>query len=546
LNAEAHAGKIHAAFGDDALLRRMKRIVIQREANNPLLIGEAGVGKTAIVEGLACQLVQGGPGLPELDGKSIVELSINSIVAGTKYRGDLEQKVERLLAEVKASADVIVFIDEIHTVLGGGPDSLSNIADALKPALARGEFRCIGATTIGEYRKYIEKDPALSRRFETILVEEPKVGDCIKILSELKKGIENHYAIGEIPDAAIEAAVRLSARYIQDERLPAKAIKLLEQAAAYVKLPTVQPGAHPDDPQQFFFTQVDEDLIRHVLAKKTGIPLERLKSHELEHVKGIEKTLKAQVIGQDEAVQAIARVIKRSRAQLRDPHRPVGVFLFVGPTGVGKTELARALASFLFHDRDEMIRLDMSEYMEKHQVARLIGAPPGYVGYEEEGQLTGKLHLKPYSVVLLDEIEKAHDDVYNIFLQLFDDGRLTDAKGRTISGREAIFIMTSNIGSEIYLEDPAGFGVEEKLSPAWVEEKRQSVDKVIRTKFKPEFLNRVDQIIHFNPLTVGDMTRIFQLQFDDVVNRLQESQGIVHHQEAQKPAHHLLLVLHRQ
>ncbi len=526
LNAEAKAGKLHPAIGVDDLLRRMKRILIQREASNPLMIGEAGVGKTAIVEGLAYELVHGKPGVAELQGKRIVEISINSLVAGTKYRGELEERVERILSEAKASPEVIVFIDEIHTVLGGGGDSVSNIANALKPALARGEFRCIGATTINEYRQYIEKDPALRRRFETILVEEPGIDDCIEIL----KGLFNKQYGLEIPESAIETAVCLSARYIQDERLPAKAIKLLHQAEAYVKLPSFFGHDEKAEKEQTqpLFTAINEDLIRYLLSKKTGIPLERLKGDELERIKGIEETLQAQVIGQDEAAQAVAQVIKRARAELRDPRRPVGVFLFVGPTGMGKTELARALASFLFNDPEHgtMIRLDMSEYMEKHQVSRLIGAPPGYVGYEEEGQLTGQLRLHPYRVVLLDEIEKAHEDVHNIFLQLFGEGRLTDAKGRTVNGREAIFIMTSNIGSEIYAQDPAGFLPKEKLSPEWLQEKRMSVDKAIRAKFKPEFLNRVDRVIHFNPLTKPDLKRIFDLQFESVKQRLLESRKV--------------------
>ncbi|MCI0696002.1 ATP-dependent Clp protease ATP-binding subunit [candidate division KSB1 bacterium] len=526
LNAEAKAGKLHSAIGVEAKLRQMKRILLQRETNNPLLIGEAGVGKTAIVEGLAYELVHGKPNVAELQGKRIVEISINSLVAGTKYRGELEERVERVLAEVKASPEVIVFIDEIHTVLGGGGDSVSNIANALKPALARGEFRCIGATTINEYRQYIEKDPALRRRFETILVEEPSIDDCIEIL----KGLFNEQYGLEIPESAIEAAVHLTARYIQDERLPAKAIKLLHQAEAYVKLPSFFGHDEKAEKEQTqpLFAAINEDLIRYLLSRKTGIPLERLKGDELERIKGIEETLKSQVIGQDEAAQAVAQVIKRARAELRDPRRPVGVFLFVGPTGVGKTELARALAGFLFNDPEHgtMIRLDMSEYMEKHQVSRLIGAPPGYVGYEEEGQLTGQLRLHPYSVVLLDEIEKAHEDVHNIFLQLFDEGRLTDAKGRTVNGREAIFIMTSNVGSEIYAQDQAGFLPHEKCSPEWLQEKRVSIDKAIRVKFKPEFLNRVDRIIHFNPLTKPDLKRIFDLQFESVKQRLLDSRNV--------------------
>jgi ATP-dependent Clp protease ATP-binding subunit ClpC len=526
LNEEARAKKIHAAIGVDDLLRRMKRILIQRETNNPLLIGEAGVGKTAIVEGLAYELVHKDPKVTELANKRIVELSINSLVAGTKYRGELEERVERMIAEVKASPDIIVFIDEIHTILGGGSDSISNIANALKPALERGEFHCIGATTIGEYRRYIEKDSALRRRFETILVEEPNIDDCIKILEGIIGDIEVHHNT-HISKFAIEAAVRLSHRYIQDEKLPAKAIKLLEQAAAYVRLPSFygDPEASQEDVQPLF-TEVNEDLIRYLLGKKTGIPLERLEGDELKRIKGIEEDLKAQIIGQDETVHAVSQVIKRSRAGLRDTQRPVGVFLFVGPTGVGKTELARALAGFLFNDREAIIRLDMSEYMEKHQVSRLIGAPPGYIGYDEEGQLTGKLRLKPFSVVLMDEIEKAHEEVRNIFLQLFDEGRLTDSRGNTINGREAIFIMTSNVGSDLYLQDSAGFPTKERFSPEWLKEKRNAITKAIHEKFKPEFLNRIDQVIHFNPLTPPDVTQIFQLQFQSFIKRLEESHHI--------------------
>lgn len=526
LNAEARAGKIHAAIVVDGILRQMKRILIQRETNNPLLIGEAGVGKTAIVEGLAYELVYGKPGIEALQNKRIIELSINSLVAGTKYRGELEERIDRIIAEVKASPDVIVFIDEIYTVLGGGSDSLSNIANALKPALARGEFQCIGATTINEYRQYIEKDPALKRRFETILVEEPSIEDSINIVAGVSKKIEEHHN-KTINKSAVVAAVRLSARYIQDERLPAKAIKLLEQAAAYVRLPSFfgEPDDKKDD-SQLIFTEVNEDLIRYLLSKKTGIPLERLTGDKLDRIKDIENILKSQVIGQDEAVKEISQAIKRSYIQLRDLQRPVGVFLFVGPTGVGKTKLARSLADFLFNDRDAIIRLDMSEYMEKHQVSRLIGAPPGYVGYEEEGQLTGRLRLKPFSVVLLDEIEKAHEDVHNLFLQLFDEGRLTDARGRTVSGREAIFIMTSNIGSELYFQDSAGFTSMSNSDPAWLEGKRKDVEKAIHVKFKPEFLNRVDRIIHFNPLLPVDIAKIFDIQINSFTEQLKKQHQV--------------------
>lgn len=535
LTDEAKAGKLHAAIGKQAnkKIREMQRVLSQLKVNNPLLIGEAGVGKTALVEGLAYELAKSDSDSKsesnKLSGKRIIELSYNTLVKDTQYRGQLEGNLDQLMAEVKDAPDIIIFIDEMHTILGGGSE-IANIANALKPALAKGEFPCIGATTIDEYRKHIEKDPALSRRFERIDVEEPDVEDCITILMGLKEFFQQGHNV-RITDDAIEACVRLSAQYLPEEKLPAKAVKLLDNAATYIQFPSINPDDKESEVSKPIFTELNEDLVRYVLTKKTKIPLERLAGDELERLKEIDKFLQANVIGQNEAINVVSRAIKRSRVrrgQLKkqDSNSPIGVFLFVGPTGVGKTELAKSLAKFLFHDRNAMIRLDMSEYMEKHQVSRLIGAPPGYVGHDDEGQLTGKLRHKPYSVVLLDEIEKANDEVYNIFLQLFDDGRLTDAKGRTTSGREAIFIMTSNVGSEIYSQDTAGFMSKEKFSKEWLQEKQQSIDKAIREKFKPEFLNRIDRIIHFNPLTLTDLTRIFDLQFQQLAHQYKESNQI--------------------
>ncbi|MGB0388514.1 MAG: AAA family ATPase [Ardenticatenaceae bacterium] len=517
LTAEAQAGKLSPPIGVEELLRRVKRVLIQPEANNPLLIGPPGVGKTAIVEGLACELAFGNAGVAELAGRRIVEIRMNDLVAGTKYRGELEERVSGLLAEVKAAPEVIVFIDEMHTILGRGRQSSSHIGHWLKPALARGEFPCIGATTLAEYRQTIEQDGALNRRFQTIVVEEPTVETCIKILSERYRE--------RITDEAVEAAVRLSARYLPDKRLPDKAIRLLEEAQAYIKVPAFDMEAPMGEPQPLF-SEVNADLIRYLLEQKTGIPLTQLAGDEMARIKGIDTALSKRVIGQEDAVQAVAQVVKRARAGLNDPRQPVGVLLFVGPTGVGKTELARALAEFLFHSGDALIRLDMSEYTEKHQVARLIGAPPGYVGYQEEGQLTGQLRQRPHCVVLLDEIEKAHPDVHHLFLQLFDDGRLTDSKGRTANGREAIFIMTSNLGSDLYQEEPLGFGLRPLGSSASLKEKQHNVEQTIKRQFKPEFVNRIDQIVHFKPLSSEEITRIFDLQLAAIQERLAERHQI--------------------
>jgi ATP-dependent Clp protease ATP-binding subunit ClpC len=519
LTADVHAGRVHPAVGAEKLLLRIKRTLIRRGINNPLLVGEPGVGKTALVEGLAHDLVHRAGDLPSgLAGKRIVQLDVNSLIAGTRHHGEIEQRLDQLIQQVKSSPDVIVFIDELHAILGER-GSGSAVVNALKPALARGEFRCIAASTIAEYRRFIEPDAVLNRRFETITVSEPSPEVAIRIATA-------HAEQSGLPIAqsVIEAAVHLSARYMPNERLPAKAIKLLDEAAAYVRLPSL--GGVGSDRNRPLSVDVTDDLIRYLLSQRTGIPLTRLTGDERERISGIEGTLGAEVIGQPAAVHAVAQVIKAAYAGVRDPRKPIGVFLFVGPTGVGKTELARAVARFLFNDVNAMIRLDMSEYMEKHQVSRLIGAPPGYVGHEEEGQLTGKLRLRPHSVVLLDEIEKAHDEVHNLFLQLFDEGRLTDSKGRTVDARDAIFIMTSNVGADHYAGAPIGYLPPEVLSPEWLKQTQDAVDLRLKERFKPEFRNRIDRIVHFKPLVRSDLPAVFEIQLSALRERLQANHRI--------------------
>lgn len=521
LTALARAGQLRPAIGDRAhkAMVQMGLILQQTQANNPILLGDPGVGKTAIVEGFAWRLAVGAkhdqPVAPQLAGRRVVDLSPTALLAGTKHRGDLEERLQRLVQEVREGADsTIVFIDEIHTILGGRAEGgLGAISDALKPALARGEFPCIGATTVGEYRRYIEADPALARRFTPVWIEEPSVEEAIPIVREVAQGHLGPSHKVEYPDAVAEEAVRLSARYLHDERLPGKAIKLLDQAGPRVVMGESLRG-HELDKDQSVGGVVTLEIVREIVAERTSIPLTQLTRSDKERLLTLENRLKERVKGQDEAVAQVARAVKRAHAGLADPRRPLGVFLFAGPTGVGKTELALALAEALFDEEDAILRLDMSEYMEKHQISRLIGSPPGYVGYEEVGQLTGRLRRRPYSVVLLDEVEKAHEDVQHLFLQLFDAGRLTDARGNLADGRNAIFVMTTNLGAKQAL----GFVHERKTY-------QEMLHAAIEEHFTLEFLNRVDRTVCFEPLSEETLLAIVDKLLARMVSRF-EAQGI--------------------
>ena len=500
--------KLDPLVGRRDELLQVIRTLTRKKKSNPLIIGEAGVGKTAIVGGLA-QRIADKKIVPSLWKKRLIELNMGSLVAGTKYRGEFEERLTKLMAEIKENPDVIVFIDEIHTVVGAG--SVQGSLDAsniLKPALAQGEISCIGATTISEYRKYFEKDAALERRFQPIMVDEPGMEDTILILNGLKGRYEDHHKV-MITDFVIKAAVELSVKYLPDRRLPDKALDLLDEACSRKKVPELSIYG---DIKENLGTVGYED-IAEVVEKWTGIPV-ITKEEEKERLLKMEDLLKERVIGQDNAIQKISKRMRIARSGLQDPSRPLGVFLFLGPTGVGKTETAKALASLLFGLEEAMIRLDMSEYMEKHSVSKLVGAPPGYVGYEEEGQLTGALRRKPYSVVLLDEIEKAHPEVFDMFLQVFDDGRLTDAKGRTIDAKNAIFIMTSNIQlSDNVYEIAYGILEDNKLGT-------QKILKDLTRTFRPEFVNRIDEIIVFNHLDHDDVKKIAKIMVEKLKGRM--------------------------
>ncbi|MGC8930221.1 MAG: ATP-dependent Clp protease ATP-binding subunit [Dictyoglomus sp.] len=560
----ARQGKLDPIIGREKELERIIQILSRRTKNNPVLVGEPGVGKTAIVEGLAQKIVDGE--VPDtLLNKRIVAIDMGSIVAGTKYRGEFEERMQRIIEEVKMAKDVILFIDEIHTLVGAGAaEGAVDAANILKPSLAKGEIQLIGATTPSEYRKYIEKDGALERRFQPIMVNEPTPEETIQILKGLRENYENYHRV-KITDEAIEEAVKLSVRYITDRFLPDKAIDVIDEASARVRLRKQKSTVHSnlelelarireqkeiairnqaferaaqlrDEERKieeylrnFIDTSSPSDLgvvtpedVAQVVATWTGIPVAQLLIEERERLLRMEEELHKRIISQDEAVRVVSRAIRRSRSGLKDPRRPIGVFMFLGPTGVGKTELARALAEYLFGNENALIRFDMSEFMEKHTVSRLIGAPPGYVGYEEGGQLTEKVHRRPYSVILFDEIEKAHSDVFNILLQIMDEGQLTDGHGRRVSFKNTILIMTSNFGAE-YFKQEASIGFASK------EDREKSFDKIkdlilseMKKYFRPEFLNRLDEIVFFKPLTKEDLKQILELLLKPVQERIRE------------------------
>lgn len=566
LTEKARNGGIDPVIGREKEIERVIQILSRRTKNNPCLIGEPGVGKTAIAEGLALKIVKGE--VPELlAGKKIVALDLTSMVAGTKYRGDFEERIKKAMDEVKNAKNVILFIDEVHTLIGAGAaEGAVDAANILKPALARGEIQVIGATTIDEYRKNIEKDAALERRFQSVMVGEPTEEEAVEILKGLRDKYEAHHKV-KIPDEAIEAAVKMSSRYIADRFLPDKAIDLIDEAASRVRLKafTAPPNlksmeqeikrleqekasavksqdfenaAKIRDKEKDLQTLLDEEKekwknrsgkdikvvttedIANVVSAWSGIPVTQLTEEESERLLNMEKILHKRIVGQDKAVSAVAKAIRRGRVGIKNPNRPLGSFIFLGPTGVGKTELCKSLAEAMFGSEDAIIKLDMSEYMEKHTVSKLIGSPPGYVGFEEGGQLTEKIRRKPYSVVLFDEIEKAHPDVFNMLLQILEDGVLTDSKGRKVSFKNAIIIMTSNVGASKIINNKTALGFGES------EDENKNIEDLVmedlKKTFKPEFLNRIDEIIVFNRLEKDDIKEIAKRMLKTLTKRLDE------------------------
>ncbi|MDP2873121.1 MAG: ATP-dependent Clp protease ATP-binding subunit [Bacillota bacterium] len=567
----AREGKLDPVIGRSREIERVIQILSRRTKNNPVLIGEPGVGKTAIVEGLAQRIVENK--VPEiLRDRRVVALDLASVVAGSKYRGEFEERLKKVITEIRGAKNIIVFIDEMHTLVGAGAaEGAIDAANILKPALSRGELQAVGATTLGEYRKHVEKDPALERRFQPVMVSEPSVDETIAILAGLRDRYESHHRV-RITDEAIDDAARLSDRYVSDRFLPDKAIDLIDEAASRARLNSYitpenvkeleerlvevtrekeaaataqefEKAASMRDSEAKLREEIDRaraswresaearaisvtgDDIAQIVSSWTGIPVSRLAMEESERLLRLEETLHERVIGQDEAVGAVARAIRRARSGLKDPKRPIGSFIFLGPTGVGKTHLARALAEGMFGNEDAMIRLDMSEYMERHNVSRLIGAPPGYIGYEEGGQLTEAVRRRPYSVVLLDEVEKAHPEAFNILLQILEDGRLTDAQGRTVDFRNTVLIMTANVGANLLKRGAAlGFRVQDDARGDYEAMKDKILGELRRT-FRPEFLNRVDETIVFHALGPEHLRAIVSLMLKDLAGRL-EDQGI--------------------
>ena len=571
LTALSRAGKLDPIIGREKEIERVIQILSRRTKNNPVLIGEPGVGKTAIVEGLAHRIVSSD--VPEsLQGRRLVTLDMGALVAGTKYRGEFEERLKKVIEEIKSSRNCILFIDEMHTIVGAGAaEGAVDAANILKPSLSRGELQTIGATTLEEFRKYVERDAALERRFQPVLVEEPSVDDTILILKGIKERYEEHHKV-IITEDSLRAAANLSSRYVSDRFLPDKAIDVMDEAASRVRIRSaatpipvkeamkfLEEGRREKEAaiasQQYEYaaelrdkevqlierleevekewhteqdkerTSVTEEDIAEVVSMWTGIPVKRLATEETERLLHMEENVHKRIIGQDEAIGLIAKAVRRARAGLKDPRRPIGAFIFLGPTGVGKTELARALAEFMFGSEDTLIRLDMSEFMERHTVARLVGAPPGYVGYEEGGQLTEAVRRKSYACILLDEIEKAHPDVFNILLQIFDDGHLTDAKGRKVDFRNTIIIMTSNLGAELIRRDTSiGFAVrsdEAKSRQEVYEQMKEKVMGEVKRAFRPEFLNRIDGIVVFHALTREHILKIVELMLAQVAKNLE-------------------------
>lgn len=513
LTKAAAEGKLDPVVGRETEIARVIEILGRRKKNNPMLIGEPGVGKSAIVEGIALRIA-GGSISPALAKKRLISLDIASVVAGTKYRGDFEKRLKSIIKEASSNPDIILFIDEFHTIVGaGGAQGSLDAANILKPALARGELQCIGATTMDEFAKIVEKDGALDRRFQKIVVEPTDIQQSITILENLKPNYEDFHKV-TYSDEAIEACVRLTDRYITDKSLPDKAIDALDEAGSMIRLNLTKDKRTGNI--------VDAEDIATVVSKMTGIPVNKVAESEGNRIMKMKGRLQSRIIGQDDAIEKVVRAIQRNRAGLKDPNRPIGTFLFFGPTGVGKTQLAKCLAEYLFDSQENMVRIDMSEYMEKFTVSRLVGAPPGYVGYEEGGQLSERVRRKPYCVVLLDEIEKAHPDIFNILLQVLDEGRLTDSNGRVVSFRNTIVIMTSNVGSREL--DEYGSGVGFATSGKSVSKNRQSVlEKAIRKSFPPEFINRVDERIFFNALTKEDIEKIIDIELKDLRSRAEEA-----------------------